>query len=96
MKKLYLLTLIALPLKMMAQPTITSMENYTTGITFKYMNCDSNVTPGASGAAQTWNFTSLVIKDSTILSILNVNGTPYASQFPTASLVQKTGGNRRR
>lgn len=59
MKKLvYALLTLALPMSAMAQPVIDSAEYYHVGEMFNYRHC-SSVTPGPSGANQTWNFASV-------------------------------------
>jgi hypothetical protein len=86
MKKHFYLLLIFIPSVLLAQPTITNMDNYSAGNVFKRYICDpTNITPGTAGANQHWNFTGLVISDTEIVKILAPSATLYGSQYPTAT-----------
>lgn len=90
MKKLFLFVLL-LPFISAAQPVITNAENFTTGITLRFIECQTNgVQPGASGANVTWDFSNLVANGDTMTEwMVAPSATSYASQFPTANLVEK-------
>lgn len=67
MKKIfYSLIAFALPLSVLAQPTIDSAEFYQVGQHFNYRYC-TNVPPGPAGAMQTWDFTS--VSDSSVAAV---------------------------
>jgi hypothetical protein len=85
-KHLYLFTILLIPIAAFAQPTISDMDNFSNGEIYKRGSCSStNVSPGASGASQTWNFTGLAFIDTEIVEITAPSATPYGSQFPTAN-----------
>jgi hypothetical protein len=57
-KNIYLSLLVALPIAVVAQPTINNAYNYTAGATVKNIRC-TDIGQGNAGANQTWDFTSL-------------------------------------
>ena len=76
-----------------AQPTLTA-----TGINpvlgdvypFKYGQA---VSPGSSGASQTWNLSSIVTSTTVTYNTTLVSATPYASSFPSSNLSYNGGGS---
>ena len=98
MKKIiYALLIFVLPVSTWAQPVLDSAEYYHVGQIFNYRHC-SSVTPGPSGASQTWNFASVtdsLIEIDTVLSattpanaLLTFNGiTSYLSISDTETAV---------
>ncbi|MBX7107379.1 MAG: T9SS type A sorting domain-containing protein [Chitinophagales bacterium] len=73
-----------------AQITITSANTPDAGDNFVAQGCDTTgVEPGNSGANITWNFSSLVPSGETVTyEYVAPEGTPFASSFPSASIVQ--------
>lgn len=70
-----------------SQLTLTSSINPVAGNTQMIVNSDTNgITQGNAGPNQTWNFTSLVRRDSSLLSWVSSSSTPYAGQFPTSNV----------
>src|SRR6185437_8162225 len=60
MKKIYLLLILALPMRVLAQPTIHNCDNYNVGDLLIYVNCNTgSADPGSGGASQTWDLSSL-------------------------------------
>lgn len=93
MKKLYLLLVLGIPLQSYAQPTLTNALNYSIGDKAAYFQCDSAAfSPGGSGMAQTWTFTSLVVEDTFVQNIVSPSSTPNGSQFPNATFAEVGGG----
>lgn len=84
MKSLYILITL-FPFSLCAQPVITSVENYSSGMTVEYKKCDERQA-GASGAAITWDFSSLSPTSTPDYSFkVQTNSNTL---YPTADLVQ--------
>lgn len=94
MKKLYSLLFLSIPFAAAAQPSFTSSMNPTLSSTYTTVNNDTTgVTPGASGANVTWNFTLTPISGtSSTMGYTAPSATPYASSFPSANLAYASGG----
>ncbi len=70
-----------------SQVTLTSLNNPAAGNTMLIVNCDTlGIVQGNSGANQTWNFTGIILRDSTVNTWVASNTTPYAAQFPTSNI----------
>ena len=86
MRKIYLLLFAALPLQLMAQPTIHNAENFGSNITLGYVNCNY-VNPGPSGTNQTWDFSGSFTRIDTIeVHVYIPLGTPA---IPTANVIKR-------
>lgn len=91
--------LILLSVNALAQPTLTQANEAALGSAFTYIYVDtSNVNPGNGGINQTWNFSSVISSGlSQVDSWVDPGSTPYAANYPTATLVQSvnngTGNN---
>jgi hypothetical protein len=94
MKKIiYTLVFILAAYQMVnAQVTINNFHKPSAGDRVTVVAADtSNITEGLSGANRTWNFTNAVPKGVPITSdFISPSGTPYASEFPGATLCQRT------
>ncbi len=98
MKKILTLLFAASGSILHAQPTITSSMEPMPGTTITNIFLDSStVQPGNSGANQVWDFSSAVTNGYTRTEEwMTVASTPFAANFPTASIAQKmidTSGN---
>jgi hypothetical protein len=92
MKKLFILLIwIAIPTILAAQPIVNNAEDFTIGTVLKFQNCSATgVSPGNSGANQTWNFASLTSLPDTITEWMVLpSSTTHGSLFPTANQVEK-------
>lgn len=73
-----------------AQPTITTMHDYTVGTVIRIKICDmTNIAPGGAGPAQLWDFSALITVDSATERYDDPSMTPFVTNFPTANLVKK-------
>lgn len=74
------------------QINITSSEiPQQIGTYFIYQECyDVTVDVGNPGGGNAWNFTSQATNDTIDWLIVNKNDTPFANDFPTANLVNKS------
>ena len=88
MKKIIMLILMLLSAsQVFSQVTLTSSNNPTAGNFQWLVDTDTNgITQGNSGANQTWNFTSLVRRDSSLLTFISSSSTPYAGQFSSSNI----------
>lgn len=99
MKSGLAILLILLSVNALAQPTLTQANEAALGSTFTYIYVDTaNVSPGNSGAAQTWNFSNVTPSGlSQVDSWVDPGSTPYAANYPAATIVQSvnngTGNN---
>lgn len=85
-KNLYLSLLVLLPSALSAQLSIQNMEKYSTGQSFRYVNCSpTGVSQGNSGTGNHWLFT-LTPTDTTYSDVVSPAATPFASKFPTSNL----------
>lgn len=87
MKKIFTLILSVLAIHSLAQITITQTDLPIVG-TYYINATDSNyVAPiPAGGAAQSWNYSSLLNNVQDTIGFMSSVGTPYASTFPQANL----------
>lgn len=68
-----------------AQPTLTTSNQYTPGLTPTYYIIDTfNV--GAAGTAVTWDFSSLTNDSSSTAQFLASSGAPFYASFPTSDV----------
>ena len=90
MKKLFTLFFICfVSCLCFAQITITQSDMPSIGTVVHEANdTTSSISPGPSGANQTWNFISLINNYSDTVSYLNSSQTPYASSYPNSNLCQ--------
>lgn len=88
MKKITTLILSCLALSAMAQPTITSSMAPQPGQSETLYDVDeTTVTPGPSGALQTWNFSNATtLGTSNTTNYVSPSSTPFASLFPNSNL----------
>ncbi len=79
----------------LAQPTLTSSSfNQNVGETFDVLDISfSSVSPGSSGANQTWDFSNGIELQSFSATMLDPASTPYGSSFPSANICQESGGS---
>ncbi|RYD59015.1 MAG: T9SS type A sorting domain-containing protein [Sphingobacteriales bacterium] len=90
-QKLYSVALALLPLSALAQPTVTTVEDYQLNTSVRYVNCNATgKSAGAAGANQTWNFSSLTRIDTVVDAVITPNWTPFVSQHPQANVVRRT------
>jgi hypothetical protein len=81
---------LALPLAALAQPQITAGnmpqvgDVYTYG--FSYSDFDPAEITAASGANQTWDFSSFTVDEELTQSAVSAASTPFAAAFPDANL----------
>ena len=74
-----------------AQLTLTSTYNPVIGDVEKYYLCDTvGVIQGDSGTNKTWNFSNLIVTDSSTNNYVNPVGTPYDSLFPLSNVASST------
>lgn len=99
MKNLYLIGIISLLTALSiqqatAQPTITYANfGQQVGESFTVHGIDmAAVTEGASGAAVTWDFSTLVDIGTQTGTWIAPGSTPYASSFPTSNIALDGGG----
>ncbi len=99
MKKILLSTIALLfALILNAQITLTSADLPSVGDAFISV-IDSNsisadtLTPGANGANLSWDFSNLQNTNYDTVLFIDPASTPYAADFPSANLVQKTRGS---
>ncbi|MGP8214693.1 MAG: T9SS type A sorting domain-containing protein [Bacteroidia bacterium] len=89
--KLLLLASLALSINAFAQiPTITVNNLPVIGDTATQITIDTtglDFNQGASGASQTWIFSTLPKKDSSMNAYISPSGTPYFSAYPDANIV---------
>ncbi|MFO0436751.1 MAG: T9SS type A sorting domain-containing protein [Sphingobacteriaceae bacterium] len=71
----------------MAQPTLTSQNsNPLVGDQFEMIRSQSPVSPGGSGANQSWTLTGFSNPTSVTITALSVSSTPSGSLFPIANI----------
>lgn len=88
--KVFILACAVSPLALLSQPTLTaSGTNPVIGDNLTNHNT-AYVSPGSSGANQTWNLAMSSTGASTTTGVAP-SSTPYASSFPTASVAFGTG-----
>jgi hypothetical protein len=69
------------------QVTLTSANNPAPGNSEIISDCDSvGIVPGSPGANQTWNFTNIVRRDSSLISWVSSSSTPYSGQFASSNV----------
>ncbi len=87
MKKLYSLLLIALPFCALAQPTVTQADEPVINLVIGTAIDNSFVDPAPSGGvSQTWDYSGLNWVDTGGVHFLDVEGTPFQTTFPNATL----------
>lgn len=87
MKKLYSLLLIALPFCSFAQPTITQADEPVINLAIGTAIDPTYTGPApSSGATQTWDYSTLQLVDTGGAYFLDVEGTPFQTTFPEATL----------
>ncbi|NCX96076.1 MAG: T9SS C-terminal target domain-containing protein [Chitinophagia bacterium] len=89
MKKLITTALLALSgvISATAQPTLTSSINPAVGDKFRIQYCDTTgINKGASGAAVTWNYSTLSITSADTSEYVACSSTPDCASFPGATL----------
>lgn len=93
MKKILLFIVLICSTNLFSQITLTNANNPVPGNTSKTVTCDTTgITEGNSGANQTWNFSGIIRRDSSVSTWVASNTTPYAAQFP-ASDIASTSDN---
>jgi hypothetical protein len=86
----YILAELLFPLFTAAQPTISNMENFSTWMDIRQINCNYiGVLAGSPGANQTWDFTLLTTVDTLKVSMLPPGASSLSSQFPGTALVRR-------
>lgn len=86
-KHLLLMALGTQAMLSQAQITITSADVPNVGdLMTTAQDTLTMLTPGASGANQTWNFGALLNHGQSTLEFLDPANTPYATEFPTANI----------
>ncbi|MEO6883959.1 MAG: T9SS type A sorting domain-containing protein [Bacteroidia bacterium] len=76
-----------------AQPTLTE-ANIAPVIGDQYTeNITGYVSPGTSGANQTWNLSSMTSSSSSTTNAVSVSSTTYGSSFPSATIAFSASGN---
>jgi hypothetical protein len=87
MKKLYSLILSALPLFCFAQPTITQADEPVLNLAWgTAVDTTYSAAIPAGGANVTWDYTGLITQKFGGARFIGAGGTPFASNFPTATL----------
>src|SRR5579872_4801047 len=70
----------------LAQPTITATGiNPVAGEQFISIG-SPYMSPGSSGASQTWNFSTMTTSSTSTLSVVTATSTPYGASFPNANI----------
>jgi hypothetical protein len=94
MKKFLTLSMMVLFCSgLQAQPVLTSSFNPVTGDHWKFHPVNTSITPGASGANVTWDFSNIhVIYNPVIGNYISPSATPYAADFPTATVAYEAKG----
>ncbi|HXS35569.1 MAG TPA: hypothetical protein VN721_02625, partial [Flavipsychrobacter sp.] len=88
MKKFYLLLILALPMRALAQPIIHNCDNYSVGDVLTYVDCDvTGIEPGTGGANHTWDLSWLGAFTIDSLERQYFLPNPSGSPFPLASVV---------
>lgn len=83
---LMVFSLLSISCVSIAQPTLTSTgTNYTVGTSFSTFSA-SYVSPGNSGANQTWDLSSMSGTTSNTMGFVPPTSTAYSSYFPQANL----------
>jgi hypothetical protein len=93
MNKFYTLILLVFSSVAMAQPTFNSSNFFSIGTNVTYGEISStSLSPGNSGANQTWNFGGLTTSGTTYTSqYISPVGAPGSSSFPGSTIVSKVG-----
>lgn len=95
MKKIYLLISAALISAGSYAQTLTQANNaFALGNTFSTKQCDSTgITAGGNGAAQTWNYSTIAIHNSTIknYTTITVASSGSAAAYPSSSVAVSGG-----
>lgn len=90
MKKLYFALLLLSPAVLFAQPTVTNCEAFNIGTVLRFQKCNTSVSAGPSGAAQTWDFSGLIsLPDTSTEWMVPPSSTSLGGSFPTATFVEK-------
>lgn len=94
MKKIYFLgVFLALGISALAQPTITSNSNPIIGTSIDYINFAWDGNPGASGANQTWDFSTLSGQTATV-NYIDPSTAPQGSSFGSANICIDNSGQQ--
>lgn len=67
-----------------AQPTFSHVP-YSVGMNYDYNMASNTLTPGASGAGVTWDYSAWTLLLGFSQEVIAVAGSPYAGDFPTAT-----------
>jgi hypothetical protein len=87
----YFLLFFIFSLNAYSQLTLTSTYNPVIGDVEKYFLCDTvGVIQGDSGTNKTWNFSNLIVTDSSTNNYVNPVGTPYDSLFTLSNVASST------
>jgi Secretion system C-terminal sorting domain len=90
--KMFLLLLL-LYSSVYSQLTLTSAYNPIPGDVGKYFYCDTTgIMPGDSGINQNWNFSNLLVNDSSISNYVDPVNTPYFFSFPLSNVASLNAG----
>ncbi|HCQ30384.1 MAG TPA: hypothetical protein DIU39_08865 [Flavobacteriales bacterium] len=90
MKKSLLTLLAAIPVAIIAQPTLDASINPVIGDSYTVYQVDSNALEGAQGANVIWDFTNWVgYGFSHNIDFMDPANTPYASGYPNSTVALK-------
>jgi len=94
--KLFTLALTFIGINSFAQITVTDADLIDVGDII-YQASDtvpgSTITPGNTGANQTWDFSSLQVQNTVTSQCVSPNGTPHALSYPNANLCIEESGD---
>lgn len=82
--------LVSVCLSAVAQPTLTSINIPKVGDAYLSHGASQNLSPGSSGANQTWDFSTLSFPNTNTPTYVQANTTPYFSSYPAANLASNT------
>lgn len=91
MKTLFFLLILALSSNVFSQITLTDSYNPVPGNSMKTVNCDTTIVQGNAGANQSWNFSGIVLMDSSFQNWVATSSTPYSSQYPSSNVAARDG-----
>lgn len=79
------LAIVFIPSLLQAQPVIRRADLAPVGYTTTMSQSTGTASPGAAGAGQTWDFSTLTFMASGTITAADPATTPYASTYPTAT-----------